>query len=111
MRQSLHRVAHSMALLSEDHTLDDLIAQAAAGNVQGECFVFEKWCKGKLSAEEVVDGATMPLGREGEGEDLLSRLSRVNPHNAHRDIERMLRPRCTSTLPPIYDADLPLWDA
>ena len=53
----------------------------------------------------------MLLGREAEGEDLLSRLSRVNPHNAHRDIERMLRPRCASTLPPIYDADLPLWDA
>lgn len=101
-----------MALLDEHDDLQDLVAQAESRDDHAT-WLLRKWCKGKLSAEEVVDGAKTSMARDPHHDenDLLCRLSKINPHNAHRDLERMLLGRTNSKLPPIYEANIPLWDA
>lgn len=89
--------------------LDGALAEAANGNRHGE-WLIRKWCRGKLSAEEVLDGAKSATRSGDSGDELLDRLARLNPHNAHRDILRALKPRCKVKFPPEYWAQIPLWD-
>ena len=91
--------------------LESLLAEANAREDLSKWLV-ERWCRGKLSAHELVDGARASLRSHPDtSDDLLRRVAKIDPHNAHRDLVRALSRRQARDQPPLYEVDIPLWNA
>ena len=75
-------------------------------------WLIERWCRGKLSAYELIGGARANLrGHPDTNDDLLRRVASLDPHNAHRDLVRALRSTAPREQPPLYEANIPLWNS
>ena len=98
-----------MALVPDHYSIEDALREFEnqRGTVSHSEWLIRKWCRGRLSAVEVLDGARTVAANDQD--PLLANLSRLNIHNAHRDLLRLLQRQCTD-LPPLYWAKVPLWD-
>ena len=100
----------TMALLPAGVSLDEVVNEAAAQNDLAKLLI-QKWCHGKLSAEELGNQARANVAaNRGSIDELLLRLASLNPHNAHRDLVQILSKRHRAVLPPLFYANVPAWD-
>ena len=98
-----------MALLQPDESLSGLVQEAADSESLGHWLV-RKWCYGKLSAHDLVEGAKAALVANRSLDDyMVQKLATISEHNAHRDIVRFLQRHRPGSSPPIYMARIPLW--
>ena len=99
-----------MAVLDRDDSVDALLEGGASATSMSE-WLITKWCKGKSSAHDVLEAAQACVrSHKDTPDDLLVALSEMDPHNAHRSIERALRRRRPRDLPPVLQLKVPLWD-
>ena len=97
-----------MALLQPGETLSGILQEDATSESLGHWLV-RKWCYGKLSAHDAVQGAQSALVRNAKlDDDLIQRLARINEHNAHRDLVRFLQRQMPDSHPPMYRLYSPL---
>jgi len=71
-------------------------------------WLLRKWCKGAMSAVDVVDAAAQAA--PSDQDELLARLAKIQPQNASRDLVRTLRRVTAGSAYPTFDADIPVWD-
>ena len=104
----------AMALLAPDESVADAVSRAVNAPPRMGSWLVRKWCRGRMSAEEVLDGARSHIAehpRDVVGDSLVARLARLNEHNAHRDMVRALSRRGGIVFPPLFWASIPRWHA
>ena len=96
-------------LLREDEELNE--AQANRDTESFCKWLVRRWCCGKLSAEELARGARTRAGQPGQEDEgsMIGRLGRLNEHNAHRDLTRLLITKRGIRRPPLFFAMIPMW--
>ena len=100
----------TMARLPAGVSLDEVVNEAAAQTDLAKLLI-QKWCHGKLSAEELGKQARANVAaNRGSIDEFLLRLASLNPHYAHRDLVQILSRRHRDVLPPLFHANVPAWD-
>ncbi len=62
--------------------------------------------------KELVEGAQANArANPSTNDDLLKRVARMDPHNAHRDLVRALKRSAPQARPPLDRVRVPLWDS
>ena len=99
-----------MSILQPGQSLADLSRLAEDEAALG-VWLLTQWCKGKSSAENMIEGARQHLRTNPDCcDELIKKLAATNTHNAHRDITKYLRRRRPEDFPPVYVAKIPLWN-
>ena len=99
----------AMALLGAGQTLESLREEQRA-HVEFSRRLLLKWCEGKASAVEIAADAKAVPGGQAHIDPILRALAKVDNHNAHRDVCRIIQRMRPTDLPPLYYAQLPLWN-
>ena len=93
----------AMALLGAGQTLESLREEQRA-HVEFSRRLLLKWCEGKASAVEIAADAKAVPGGQAHIDPILRALAKVDNHNAHRDVCRIIQRMRPTDLPSLYYA-------